>query len=306
MGLLLAFLKMLGTAAAKGVVGLGKAAVTGAKIGVKGIGTLAKAGLRNTQAGKLTTAFAGMGGGGGNTAQELKGTAFDPEKYGIENMQKLPQGQGFMPAESGSFEEQSNVLNPMRNIVVPGPGGRPIQGQGEALPGYEMQPPQYKIPPAYLNMMQQQSQQPQQQIGRYPGVFAGLKEGFLGMPSTAGEPQPSEQGRQTAYYMGKLIPDIIRSKMGVSTTGEEARQQQMLEAYGTKRITPEYKKDLQEATIRLSNPNLSETDKVMIYQQLVTVYPERSAEIKRIIFPQSQDNFDDLLKGIIAGNIYGR
>jgi len=165
-----------------------------------------------------------------------------------------------------------------------------------------MQPPRYKIPPSYLNMMPQQTQQPIQQTGRYPGVFAGLKEGFLGIPSTAGEPQPSERGRQTAYYAGKLIPDIIRSRMGVSTTGEEARQQQML----GKKVTPEYKKDLQEAVTRLSNPNLSEADKIMIYQQLVTVYPERSAEIKRIFFPQSGDNYDDLLKGIIAGNMYGR
>ncbi len=227
MPLLLAFLKMLGTAAAKGAVGLGKAALTGAKAGAKGIGTLAKAGLEKTQAGQLLNAFAAAG-GNGNSPQELKGTAFDPEKYGIDNVQ---QGQGILPFDPNSTQEQSQVLNPLRNIVVPGPGGRPIQGQGEVMPGYEMQPPQYRIPPAYLQMAQpqQQLQQPMQPTGKYPGFLAGIKEGLLGMPSTASEPQPSEQGRQTAYYAGKLIPDIIRSRMGVSTTREEARQQGLMD-----------------------------------------------------------------------------
>ena len=280
MGLLMAFLKLLGKGAmeggkliGKGALGLGK---TVAKTALKPLESLYKEGakglLKQTEAGKLAQAF-----------------------------QSLVTPSSAEAAQLPVTEQQPPNID-LGRIRVPGPQGTFLEGQGEAMPGYGMQPGATRIPPAYQNMMPQQPQQ----MGRYPGVFAGIKEGLLGMPSTAGEPQPSEKGRQTAYYAGKLIPDIIRSRMGVSTTGQEARQQQMLEATIGKKVTPEYKKDLQEAVTRLSNPELSETDKIMIYQQLVTVYPERSAEIKRIFFPQSGDNFDDLLKGIIAGNMYGR
>jgi hypothetical protein len=299
MGLLLAFLKMLGTAAAKGAVGLGKAALTGAKAGAKGIGALAKAGIEKTDLGKLVNAFATTGSKGGNTAQELKGTAFDPEKYGAGNMQlgQELQGQGNMPP-------MDYDINPQTQQVM-----RVPMGTSQLLPKtpqeYSNFPPTTPtiIPQQYLNMAQA-GQQPQlpQQAGQSPDV--GAIRGFI--DALTGQPQPgglsaARQGRKTAYYAGGLIPKIVMSKLGQPSPAEETSRQQQIETSKTKEATPEYKKDLQEATIRLSNPNLSETDKTMIYQQLVSVYPERSAEIKRIFFPQSSDNFSDLLQGIIAG-----
>lgn len=50
------------------------------------------------------------------------------------------------------------------------------------------------------------------------GVLAGLKEGALGMPETVGE---GTSGRNTAYWMGRLLPDIVRSKLGVPTATEQ-------------------------------------------------------------------------------------
>lgn len=289
MGLLLAFLKMLGTAAAKGAVGLGKVALTGAKAVGKGAIEAGKWGLGRMQQGAkagepLST----------NELVKAFGSLLTPS---VEAAQ-LP-----TPAEQ--------PYSQLPNMVVPGPGGQPIQGQGEAMPGYEMQPPRYNIPEVYRQMMPQTQGQPiqsrippqyqgyGQQPSRYPGVFAGLKEGLLGMPSTAGEPQPYEKGRQTAYYAGKLIPDIVRSKMGVSTTGEEARQQQLLEAYGLKKYTPEFKKDLTEAIDRI--PTLDESQKIYLYQQLAIQYPEKSTELKRIFFPQSQDDLALIYSMINAG-----
>jgi hypothetical protein len=143
---------------------------------------------------------------------------------------------------------------------VPGPEGSVIGGQGEVMPNYSMESPQSSIPPQYMDMARLVAQRPLQNMANMqqpppmipsqyqgmvnrpsiqgqpmqqpsqqqlaPGAFAGLKEGILGMPSSAYEQDyAGKEGRETAYYMGKLIPDIIRSKLGVNTTGEEARQQ---------------------------------------------------------------------------------
>lgn len=299
MGLLLAFLKMLGQAAmeggklaGKGAIGLGKAAVTGATAGAKALGKgateVGKWGWNRMQQG----AKAGQPLSTDELVKAFGSLLTQPAQAAT------PQGQGIMP----SPQPMDYDINPQTQQVM-----RVPMGTSQMLPKtpqeYSNFPPTTPtIPPAYLQMAQAGQQLPQeltQPTGRYPGVFAGLKEGFLGMPSTAGEPQPSERGRQTAYYAGKLIPDIIRSRMGVSTTGEEARQQQMLEAYGAKKITPEYKKDLQEAVTRL--PTLDESQKTYLYQQLAIQYPERSAELKRIFFPQSQDDLSWLTSIINAG-----
>jgi len=295
MGLLLAFLKMLGTAAAKGAVGLGKAALTGAKAGAEIVGKGATeaskwawnrmsqgAGLNQPESNALVKAFGSM--------ITPNAEAATTERYPMD--EKTP---------FGTTPGMPNV--DLGRIRVPGPNGTFIEGQGEAMPGYGMQPGSTRIPPAYLQMAQA-GQQPQlpQQAGQSPDV--GAIRGFI--DALTGQPQPgglsaARQGRKTAYYAGGLIPKIVMSKLGQPSPAEETSRQQQIETSKTKKATPEYKKDLQEATIRLSNPNLSEADKIMIYQQLVTVYPERSAEIKRIIFPQSSDNFSDLLQGIIAG-----
>ena len=126
-----------------------------------------------------------------------------------------------------------------RNIVVPGPGGQLITSPevGQTYPSM--------IPERYRNLFQPETYPtatlPAGEASAttlptkepYPGFFAGLKEGSLGIPSTAGAPSSSEIGRQTAYYLGKLIPDIIRSRVGVPTAGAEAGQQQQLESNKT-------------------------------------------------------------------------
>lgn len=206
-------------------------------------------------------------------------------------------------------EPQQQFQRQLPMQFVPGHEGSVIGGQGEVDPGYGMQSPQSRIPPAYLQMAQagQTPQLPNQQVqstqGMYPGALAGLKEGFLGMPSSAmgREPGATEQGRQTAYYAGKLIPDIIRSKLGVNTAGEEARQQQLLESYGGKKITPEYQSDLNSAVGTMKAKGLSEEEKIFMFQKLAAKYPARSSEIRRIFFPQSQDNNEALLAMIASG-----
>jgi hypothetical protein len=158
------------------------------------------------------------------------------------------------------FVRQTPPMESMQ--YVPGPQGSVIGGQGEIGQGFGMQSPQSSIPPAYMGVANPNNQRPLQNMANVqataiplqyrnivnnpsikgqpmqapqqqqltPGAFAGMKEGILGMPSSAyGQDYQGQEGRETAYYAGKLIPDIIRSKLGINTTGEEARQQQTIE-----------------------------------------------------------------------------
>lgn len=77
-----------------------------------------------------------------------------------------------------------------------------------------------------------------------PGVFAGLREGIFGMPQSnvAGQFQ-GQEGRTTAYYAGKMLGDIVRSKMGVTSAAEE------LKLASTTPGTPQY---TQAATAKAS------------------------------------------------------
>jgi len=193
--ILLAILKMLGTAA-----------MTGAKAVGKGATAVGKWGLNRMQQGaglgKLTEAFASDK--GGNTPQMLAGTAFDPKKYGIEQTPNVDLGR----------------------IRVPGPMGQSIQGQGEAMPRYGMT--SNRIPPAYLQMGQQQPQQGGQQ---HPDV--GAIRGFIN--ALTGQPQPEglqdvSQGRRTAYYAGGVVPNIVMSKLG-QPSSSEATSREMLNQY---------------------------------------------------------------------------
>jgi len=137
------------------------------------------------------------------------------------------------------------------------------------------------IPPQYANMGMPGTL-PQAQATESRGSFlGGLKEGFLGMPQT---------GESVPYYMGKLIPDIMRSKMGVSTAGEEAKSQKLMQAYGLKEYSPEFRVDIAQALQDLQNPNLTEEKKILLYQRLAVEYPDRTNELKRIFFPQSTTN----------------
>jgi hypothetical protein len=67
-----------------------------------------------------------------------------------------------------------------------------------------------QIPQSIIDMQKPQQQSPNQTS---PGFFAG----------TSGK-----AGRDTAYYGGRFIPDIVRTRLGVPTAGEEASRQAML------------------------------------------------------------------------------
>ena len=285
MPLLLAFLKMLGSAAAKGAVGLGKTAVTGAKVGAEALGKGA------TEMGKW----------GWNRMQQGAGLS---QPISIDTLTKAF---GLVPpiAEATELPQETIPMdfdiNPQTQQLM-----RVPMGTSQMLPKtpqeYSNFPPTTPtIPSQYLNIMSQQQprtieQQPPRGIA---GFLQSMGYGALGKPIDM-------EQRGWEAYAGKLFPDFMRSRMKMPTETEVAMQQVQREAISGKKPSPEYKKDLQEAINRLADPKLSEVDKIMIYQQLVTVYPERSAEIKRIIFPQSSDNYDDLLKGIISGSMYGR
>ncbi len=195
---------------------------------------------------------------------------------------------------------------------VPGPEGNVIGGLGEVMPGYGMQSPQSTIPQAYRNIdlgkIDVRKQQPSIPmdilkmfgqgvgIGRGEQSPIGIPEAFL--KGSLGMPMDQERMGMEAY-IGKLIPDIYRSKLGVNTTGEESRQKQIMESYSTKKSTPEYKADLEKSVQRL--PQLDEQQKISLYQQLAVQYPEKSTELKRIFFPQTQDSNEALMALIASG-----
>ena len=289
MPLLLAFLKMLGTAAAKGAVGLGKAAVTGAKVGAKGVALGAKAvGKGAIQAGKWYGNRAMQGAKAGQPA----------------SMGELAKAFGSLITPSAEASEITPT-QPMQ--YVPGPEGTVIGGQGEIAPGYEMQSPQSAIPSAYRNMAQAVQQPPQrlpQPAQQRPDV--GFIRGMIN--ATTGQPQPQglqdvSQGRRTAYYAGGLIPNIMMSKLGQPSSAEAAGQQQQLESsqqlQEQRRISPDYQTDLQSAIKLVTEKGASEEEKIFMYQKLAAKYPNRSSEIKRIFFPQASDSWAETLGNIM-------
>jgi len=208
-----------------------------------------------------------------------------------------PQQQSIIPAQYQQFIRQGGMQ------YVPGPEGSVIGGQGgEVMPGYEMR--STTIPPAYRSMDQVQQVPPWMQQKPDVGFMRGL------INATTGQPQPEglmdvSQGRRTAYYTGELIPKIIMSKLGQPSPAEATAQQQQIESSEQlqrtrkeQEITPEYMDSLKKAMERL--PKLDENGKLLLYQELVSRYPQRSAELKRMIFPQSQDTWAETLGNIIA------
>lgn len=236
-----------------------------ARAAAKGVGAVGKATIKGAKLGleknPLLQAL-GMQGDQSNTKEALKGTAFDIDKYSSTPSTQPPSWQA--PQIPPSYSPLASSLQAPQSM------------------GSTINRP--SIPSQYLNIGQQS---PQAQPTSRGSFLGGLKEGFLGMPQT---------GESVPYYAGKLIPDIVRSKMGVSTAGEEARSKKLLQAYGLKEYTPEFKTDLQYSLKRL--PTLNEDQKVLLYQQMAAEYPDKTNELKRIFFPQSQEI--DILKQLIA------
>ena len=216
MPLLLAFLKMLGAAAAKGAVGLGKAALTGAKLGAKGalalgkgVGKLTAEGLKKTEAGKLLSAFSGMMKQPVQQTAEVGGMGqvpiAPPDYYQtpqaqIQPTQQLPTGL-FSPTSAYAGETQPQIQPP----TIP----EQYRGFGQTQPVTQQLTPQVE------------QQYPQ------PGFIRGFTENLLGMPQTPAL-QEATTGRKTAYYAGGLIPNIIMSKLGQPSAIEAAGQQALL------------------------------------------------------------------------------
>ena len=220
MPLLLAFLKMLGSAAAKGAVGLGKAAVAGAKVGAKAVGKGA------VGAGKLAAK---------TVTQPLKSLYKEGAKGLVKSALKSTDAGKLFEAFNSIVTpsaEASEITPAQPMQYAPGPEGSVIGGQGEVAPGYEMQSPQSAIPPAYRNMAQAVQQPPQglpQPAQQRPDV--GFIRGMIN--ATTGQPQPAglqdvSQGRRTAYYAGGLIPNIMMSKLGQPSSAEATQQQSLI------------------------------------------------------------------------------
>ena len=193
MGLLLAFLKMLGTAATKGAVGLGKAALTGAEVGAKALGKGA------TEVGKWS---------------------WNRMQQGAKAGQPLSTDE-LVKAFGSLLTQPAQAAEPFTNEQ------QYSQTPNVDLGRVEVQRPQLNIPSQYLNMMPQQNQ-PIQPTNTYPGFFTGMKEEILGMPSSYGEIPKERTGRQTAYAAGGLIPKIIMSRLGQPSSAEAAGQQALL------------------------------------------------------------------------------
>ena len=200
---------MLGTAAAKGAIGLGKATVTGAKVGAKALGKGA------TEVGKW----------GWNRAQQGAKAGQPSSTNG------LVKAFGSLLTPS---VEASQVLTEPNMQYVPGPEGTVIGGQGEVIPGYGMQSPQSDIPSTYRNMaIQPQIKRLTQQAGQPDiGAIRGFINAFTGQPQPKGL-QDVSQGRKTAYYAGGLIPNIIMSKLGQPSAAEATSKQAINQYYQT-------------------------------------------------------------------------
>jgi hypothetical protein len=84
-----------------------------------------------------------------------------------------------------------------------------------------------------------------------PGPMAGLKEGFFGMPQSNFGQFPGQEGRTTAYYAGKMVGDLIRSRAGLNTAGQEAKMASDVPG------TPQYKAEAaaKSATYWSQNPD---------------------------------------------------
>ena len=175
------------------------------------------------------------------------------------------------------------------------------------------QPPQLPQPPIQFNQqtpqnIQKSPQSPQQpsipmdilkMLGKVTGIGRGA-EGQIGIPEAFGKGllgMPMDQEKMGwESYIGKLYPDIIRSKIGVPTTGEETRQRL---AGKSAKITAEEKQRKQELTGDLSKaaeigPNLTPEQKNSLFTELVSKYPNDPSAIRRILFPEEFYGKDSL------------
>jgi hypothetical protein len=136
-----------------------------------------------------------------------------------------------------------------------------------------------------------------------PGIFAGAKEGILGMPQSNVGQFPGQGGRTTAYYAGKALGDLVRNKMGLTTAGEEMKlaaatpgtpqyQRMSAAAVAAKtaarqaqfplQLTPEDAANLKADLAKYGSLATTSEDKKKLATMLGRKYPGASETINRI------------------------
>lgn len=285
---------------------MGKPVKLGETIQGKGLGAMAKAvsrglpkeALRAAQKDVLLGALKGgyeaftkLAGFGGKKPEDEE--EITPEApLGIQPQpQQMPPGFRAGVAEAAPVsapsipERYQQYLSTKGALAVPGPQGSTLMGQGEAMPGGGV-----KIPEQILQKFtKQQAPPPAGQPNPFLSALLGTgrgQEGLYGVPESAfkaaiGQPMKREQ-RGWESYLGSLIPDVIRSKMGVQTS-PQAMKQQRLAKIG------EIPGNLQEKLTRYQEllPHMSDEEKMNAYQELATEFPEQALELKRIFLPSS-------------------
>ena len=149
--------------------------------------------------------------------------------------------------------------------VVPGPGGGFLAGEGEFSPG------------AGTTLKNAVTANPSSPA---PGIFAGLKEGGLGMPQSNVGQFPGQEGRTTAYYAGKMLGDVVRSKIGINTAGEESKLAMVTPG------TPQY----QEALSGKNTLSQMDTGSYNLLQQELATIPEAD-----LVGPNAMQKYRELL-----------
>ena len=199
--------------------------------------------------------------------------------------------------------------NPYASFAGMNPSGQvssQYQPLPQDIPGRVAQMPQPQtvqmstLPPAYTPPPQGAApQQTPQAPPVPPGILAGLKEAFLGMPSTSSNIPEGRTGRQTAYYTGKTIGDIARKGASLPTSSQEARRQQLLTGKKVSR-SPEYLSDLERAKKLVVGPNaVDDEGRKVLYFRLALEYPQHALELKRILLPRTSESWIDQMKDII-------
>jgi len=107
-----------------------------------------------------------------------------------------------------------------------------------------------------------------------PGLGAGIIEGVLGKPESVGDSTPGTN----AYWVGRLIPDIVRSKLGVPTATEQK--------YYQNRMTKEEKEALAYAKVAREEEKTSAAQKKVKFNQTMSLKNSfsRLPEVKDYIY----------------------
>jgi hypothetical protein len=149
-----------------------------------------------------------------------------------------------------------------------------------------------------------------------PGIFAGLKEGVFGMPQSNVGQFPGQEGRSTAYYGGKMLGDIVRTKIGLNTAGEEgktamvtpgtpqyqARAAAELGSYKAKHYKDVSPEEFNTMALELEKALPYATDrqsKDELFRLMVAKYPKASKELRSIIGLSMSSSEDEKLDALI-------